>query len=160
MFECYILLLQLTYHFLILFFLQRRRGMQPHSSTPVYPCRHYREEKRWPNSSTSKECLWNRPRSRKLSPRKAEQLVFKKKKFSQTPASDSKPELQKPTVTARKEDISRFGQKLKSCNPHAAFLLCNEETVNMFQQPVHHQKTKQFCSAGINQIPHLCTTTV
>jgi len=141
MIECYLLLLQLTYHFLI-FFSYREGKACNHIAALLYTLVDITEKKKdGLHSSTSKESLLNRPRSRKLSPRRAEQLVFKKQKFSQTQAIESKPELQTPTVTARKVDISRFGPKLKSCNPHSAFLLCNEETVDMFQQPLHCQKT-------------------
>ena len=149
------MLIQLTYHFLILFSYREGEACN-HIAALLYALVDITEKKRdGLHSSTSKECLWNRPRSRQLSPRKAEQLVFKKQKFSQTQARDSKPDQQKPTVTARKVDISRFGEKLKLCNPHAAFLLCNEETVDMFQQPLHRQKTNSSVRLGLPDPPYM-----
>ncbi|KAH3824740.1 hypothetical protein DPMN_126593 [Dreissena polymorpha] len=40
------------------------------------------KKKEGSNASTSKQFLWNQPRSRKLSPKKANEVVFKKQKFT------------------------------------------------------------------------------
>ena len=76
------------------------------------------------NSSTSNPCKWNQPRKRKLSPKRAEQLSFKKHK----PLESNKSARTKKNVEHIKDtkdnkvDIESFAEKLKLCNPHAAWL--------------------------------------
>ena len=85
---------------------------------------------------TSKECLWNKPRSRKLSPKKSSELVFKKQKFSDESEKevktralvDNKMKEQNNAPAVTPLNIQSLKEKLQKCNPHAAFVLGFEDT--------------------------------
>ncbi|XP_052783103.1 uncharacterized protein LOC128219335 [Mya arenaria] len=84
------------------------------------------------NAPTSTKCKWNQPRKRKISPQRSQHLVFKKLKFE----NDT---LQKvsPSTKCKVDNLHNvkplnslaFGEKLKKCAPHAAFLLSDSELV-------------------------------
>ncbi|KAH3870321.1 hypothetical protein DPMN_033503 [Dreissena polymorpha] len=104
------------------------------------------KKKEGTNASTSKQCLWNQPRSRKLSPKKASELIFKKQKFNDKNNNTIFPNVRtsscadSPSISVEPVDILRFGNKLKQCNPHAGFLLTHEHTIDKFKQPSNRAK--------------------
>lgn len=78
---------------------------------------------------TSSECKWNKPRKRRLTPKKSQELVFKKHKFeTETEKKDKKckqklfNEKSSKDLDVKPVDLNCFSQKLKKCNPHAAWL--------------------------------------
>ena len=83
------------------------------------------------DSVTSSECKWSKPRKRHLTPKKSQQLSFKKHKFeSEVEKNDKrcKQKLFEDKVSETKPlkvtqiNLDRFSNKLKKCNPHAAWL--------------------------------------
>ncbi|KAK6186542.1 hypothetical protein SNE40_008562 [Patella caerulea] len=86
------------------------------------------------DASTSKECKWNQPRKRKLSPQRSQNITFKKHKWTDNKTVekvDEKYKLEnvakKPPVTAI--NLGSFADKLRLCAPHAAWLLTQEDSV-------------------------------
>jgi hypothetical protein len=105
-------------------------------------------------ASTSNTCPWNRPRAKILSPKKVSDLVFKKQKLCMTETSVDPKLKEKEYKTPVKEkpnpvNIHRFCDKLQQCNPHAAFLLSNVNTLSKFKKPANA------CSLKINDTEKL-----
>ncbi|KAL5016933.1 hypothetical protein ScPMuIL_006522 [Solemya velum] len=78
------------------------------------------------HSSTSAPCKWNMPRKRKLSPRKAQHIVFKKQKYEATSPKKSTRTCSRSlqfTKVVERINVENFASDLKKCAPNAAFLL-------------------------------------
>ncbi|KAL5010353.1 hypothetical protein ScPMuIL_012658 [Solemya velum] len=99
------------------------------------------------DSSTSAPCKWNMPRKRKLSPRKAQNLIFKKHKFDLGEGVSSSPSARKKLQLVKnieKINTDDFAAELKKCAPHAAFLLSDfryfveESTEKVVSLPDQH----------------------
>ncbi|XP_053391673.1 uncharacterized protein LOC123543053, partial [Mercenaria mercenaria] len=105
---------------------------------------------------TSKECLWNQPRSRKLSPKKVNDLVFKKQKFNTN--ESTKVKLENSSSLKRSVEpvnLERFCNKLQKCNPYAGFLLSQPATIKKFQRPNSHNTTSEVSDLGLSPPPFM-----
>ncbi|XP_056008508.1 uncharacterized protein LOC130051168 [Ostrea edulis] len=78
------------------------------------------------NSATSAECKWVQPSKRKLSPKKAEDLSFNKYDFKKNKDFGHHKSAKKDTSRSGSKlldiDKIQFAEKLRRCNPNAAFL--------------------------------------
>lgn len=99
---------------------------KPPTATPQ-PSTLLKQKAAQDTAPTSQPCKWNQPRKRKLTPKKASELVFKKYKFteesSEKPKKTAKRELYMDRKDVEAVNVDSFADKLKKCAPHAAFLL-------------------------------------
>jgi len=101
-------------------------------------------------ASTSKTCVWdafNNPRQRKLSPKKASELTFKKPK-------QEKPDIQSTNLTQDEHVLcfneDSFRQSLEMCQPSAGWLLNFAEEKDIEQPVRKHIYIDQCCHDAVN----------
>jgi len=81
------------------------------------------------DACTSGHNKWKEPRKRRLSPKKSQDLLFKKHKFNDE-RKDEPVQSPKPKVrTVKQVDTKLFADKLEKVNPHACWLLSTYKTV-------------------------------
>ena len=118
------------------------------------------------HSSTSTECWWIKPsRKRKLSPKKSQDLSFKKHKFN-----DSSKKIVKDKSSSSRINnpinVQKFSEKLAKVNKHAAWLYTNkssipklnEEKVTVPDIPVLHEKINFMYLDTVNLASSSCQT--
>ena len=87
------------------------------------------------HSSTSKQCQWNMPRKRKLSPKKLDDIEFVK--FKRVGEDIVKGERRQSVskqgsgLNIKPVDQNSFAEKLKKCAPRAAWLCTREDATKM-----------------------------
>ena len=104
-------------------------------------------------ASTSKPCKWNRPRKRKLSPQKSQNITLKKIKYEEkTTEREPKHKQQLNTCTmdrVKPLNLHSLCLKLKSCAPNAALLLSMETGKEIVQQ------AEDFKLPNLHTVPYM-----
>lgn len=83
------------------------------------------------HSSTSRECWWLKPGKRKLSPKKSDELTFKKHKFCNEPIEKTNcaKKSNRQEIKVKPVNISNFAAKLSAGNTDAAWLYTHKNFI-------------------------------
>ena len=91
---------------------------------------------------TSEKCKWNQPRKRKLTPKKSQELKFKKHKFENVRTTRGRRLVLDERKNIRPVDKECFAQKLRKLNSNACWLYTvstntndNEDNYRLFNVP-------------------------